>query len=99
MTTPIHISDVTLAAATDGERAAGLVGWVSCTVGHALRLDGITLRRTTDHRLTLSFPARTDRRGRQHPFVRPLDDCARRAFELAVFRALGLDAGGGCDER
>lgn len=95
----LTISGVTLHAAPPEDVRRGLLGWVTCTIADALVLDGITLRRTLEGRLTLSFPARSDRRGRQHPFVRPLDDPTRRAIEAAVFRALGLDGEGGTDGR
>jgi hypothetical protein len=76
-----------LAPSVDQRR--GLLGWCSCRYG-SLILDGISLRRTLDGRLCLSFPARTDRKGRQHPIVRPVDDASRAAFEAAVFDALAL---------
>ena len=84
-----RISRVRFAEAEDSDRRAGLLGWISLQFG-ALQLDGITLRRTQADRLTLSFPARRDRQGREHPYVRPLDDEARRHIESQVFRALGV---------
>ena len=56
----------------------GLLGYVSCTYGR-VRLDGISLRRTRAGRLALSFPARRDADGHNHPIIRPLDDSERRA--------------------
>lgn len=85
------IANVTFKSATAEQARGGLLGWVSCTLDSGLRLDGITLRRTADDRLALSFPARTDRQGQQHPFIRPVDDRTRREIEFQVFRALGLD--------
>ena len=55
-----------------------------------LRLDGLALRRTADGRLSLSFPARRDTAGKQHPYLRPVDDAARRDIEHQIFTALGL---------
>ena len=57
----------------------------------ALALDGVALRRTRDGRRTLSFPARRDRQGRDHPYVRPLSTEARSAIERQVLDALGLE--------
>src|SRR5690606_39105 len=88
MTERVTISDVGFTAASAGDRASGRVGWISCAAGRALRLDGITLRRTADGRVVLSFPARTDRQGRKHPLIRPLTDAARQDLERQVLRAL-----------
>jgi hypothetical protein len=87
----IRISGVRFAAAAGKERQIGLLGWVTCLVNGRLRLDGIAVRRTLEGRLALSFPARRDGEGRQHPLVRPLDDRTRREIERQVFAALGLE--------
>ena len=71
------------------DERTGLVGYISVHYG-ALVIDGITVRRTADGRLTLSFPERRDGRGRRHDIVRPVDDAARRAIEAAVFREATL---------
>jgi hypothetical protein len=83
------MSQVEFVAAPEREAETGLLGWVSFVLGK-LRLDGITVRRTADGRHTLSFPARRDAAGRQHPYVRPLDDGVRREIEHQVFSALGF---------
>lgn len=92
MTGAASVSDVRLTRASSSLEGRGLLGWVSCTYGD-LALDGISLRRTHDGRVTLSFPARRARGGREHPYVRPLDDPTRRAIERQVLAALGLGAG------
>ena len=94
MSSPLEVTDVSLHSARPDEAAVGLLGWVSCTVNSSLRLDGITLRRTMDGRLTLSFPARRDRSGREQPYIRPLDRVARREVEYQILRALGLQEAG-----
>ena len=86
----LRISDVHFTAASPAQVQAGLLGFVGCTLNSSLRLDGIALRRTADGRVALSFPARRDASGRQHFYVRPLDDRARREIEHHVFNALGL---------
>ncbi|MBK8980672.1 MAG: hypothetical protein IPM29_32620 [Planctomycetes bacterium] len=77
--------------ASDQDIRTGLLGFLSVFIG-PLVLDGITLRRTASGRLTLSFPARTDRAGRKHSYFRPADDAARVAIEAAIFEALGIGA-------
>lgn len=90
MTRP-NVTGVGFVAASRSDTRTGLLGYVSCVVGDLLLLDGITLRRTADGRLTLSYPARRDSAGRQHPYVRPLDDDARRELERQIFAKLGAD--------
>ena len=75
-------------SAPDADVARGLLGWLSVEVERALILDGITVRRTSDDRVVLSFPERRDSRGRRHAIVRPVDDDARRAIEHQIFDAL-----------
>jgi DNA-binding cell septation regulator SpoVG len=87
---PISISNVRFTAASPEDAVGGLLGYVSATLNESLALDGLTLRRTADGRLTISFPARRDSTGRQRFFLRPLDDAARREIEVQVFRALGF---------
>jgi hypothetical protein len=86
--------------ASDEEIRTGLLGYVSVFVGDLI-VDCVTLRRTTDGRFALSWPARTDRGGRRHPTVRPVDDEARRAIEREIFGQLAehvaADANGGGD--
>ena len=82
------VSDVRFVEATEADRAAGLLGWVSCRYGD-LVLDGNALRRTLDGRYLLTFPSKKVR-GREWPYIRPVDDQARRRIERAVFEALGL---------
>lgn len=83
------IADLRFTASNDADSARGLLGFVSFALG-PVRLDGVTVRRTRDGRLTLSFPVRRDADGRAHALVRPLDDEARRSLEAQVFAALDL---------
>lgn len=69
--------------------ATGLLGWVSFVWG-GIRLDGVSVRRTAEGELTLSYPLREDRRGRTHPTFRPISDEVRREIEEQVFSQLGL---------
>lgn len=86
----IAITNIHFAAASKPEVETGLLGYVTATFNGALRVDGVALRRTINGRLALSFPARRDSMGNQHPFIAPIDDAARRDIETQVFSALGL---------
>tara|TARA_R110002096_G_scaffold70812_1_gene169536 strand:- start:1 stop:279 length:279 start_codon:yes stop_codon:yes gene_type:complete len=77
---------------SDKDVRSGLLGFVSVFYGD-LVLDGITVRRTADGRLTLSFPQRRDGRGRSHPLFRPVDDDARLRIEKAIFDAATIAQG------
>lgn len=90
MSPDLRLSEVRFSPAPTSDVAAGLLGFVTCVVNGALRLDGLGLRRTRAGELRLSWPAREDAAGRRHAVVRPITDGARRALEAEVFRALGL---------
>ncbi|MFO1053972.1 MAG: hypothetical protein U1F36_17280 [Planctomycetota bacterium] len=95
--TALTLSSVRFTRGSDQDVRAGLLGFVEFTIGERLRIDGVTVRRTRDGRLALSFPARRDRAGVDHPFIRPIDDATRRLLESAVFEALGIEPNGGRD--
>lgn len=90
MNDKLTIDQIELKVAGPKLAETGLLGWLTCRVNRALQLDGVALRRTATGRFTLSFPERTDSRGRRHPFVRPIDNDVREAIEEQVFAALGL---------
>lgn len=79
---------LTWVKAGEAEIRTGLLGWICVEYG-VLVLDGICLRRTADRRLALSFPARVDRAGRKHSYLRPVDDAARQAIEAEILWQLG----------
>jgi DNA-binding cell septation regulator SpoVG len=83
------ITGIRFTPSSDVDRERGLLGFIRCVIDGRLVLDGITLRRTLDNRLTLSFPEREDGLGRRHPIIRPVDDEARRAIEAAILGSLG----------
>jgi DNA-binding cell septation regulator SpoVG len=89
------ITSVTLTPASADLISRGLLGWITCTLDHSLVLDGIALRRTRTGRLALSWPARRDGAGRDHPVVRPLHDHARHLLEQQILGQLGGDVRGG----
>ncbi|MGB3968367.1 MAG: hypothetical protein WBO45_16650 [Planctomycetota bacterium] len=74
--------------ASDADIKTGLLGFISVEHGPWI-FDGICLRRTSDGRFVLSFPARTDRAGRKHAFVRPADDETRKSIERKILGQLG----------
>lgn len=74
--------------ATDAEERSGLIGYLRVASG-SLVIDGVTLRRTAAGRFALSFPERTDRSGRRHAIVRPVDQAAREAIERELLGQLG----------
>ncbi len=73
----------------DDERQ-GLLGFLSVACGPWI-FDGITLRRTADGRLAISFPARSDRSGRKHAFIRPVDNATREAIERELLGQLARE--------
>ena len=81
------ITAVRFTPSSDAEAERGLLAYVKINFG-PLVLDGVTLRRHADGRLGLTYPERTDRAGRRHPLVRPVDDAARREIEEQVLREL-----------
>ena len=74
--------------ASDDDVKSGLLGFISVEFGPWI-FDGICLRRSADGRFVLSFPARTDRAGRKHSYIRPVHDEARKAIEREILGQLG----------
>ncbi len=87
----MYVGDVHFIAATPSQEADGLVGWVRFTLNGIVHLDGVMLRRSVAGHLALSFPARRDRTGREHKFVRPVSAEVSREIECQVIKALGFD--------
>lgn len=73
---------------SDDDVRSGLLGFLSVFVGDLI-IDGITLRKTAEGRLTISFPQRQSRSGQRRAIVRPVDDAARRAVEAEILGQLG----------
>lgn len=83
-----RLTSVRFTGGTDRDLASGLLGYVSLVVGDAVRLDGLTLRRNRSGGVSLSYPARTDGRGRKHPLVAPVDEQVRAEFEREILAKL-----------
>lgn len=87
----LQIDNVRFTSASPEQVQAGILGFVRCTLNNSLVLDGLLLRRTRHNKRTLSFPYRRDATGRQHFYLRPLDDRSRRDIEKQVFAALAIE--------
>ena len=87
------VSSVRFTPAGDADRRTGLLGWVGCVVG-GFRLDGLAVRRMCNGQLSLTYPARRDRRGNEHTFVLPVGREARQDFERQILAAIDLTWGG-----
>jgi len=90
MAADLRISEIRYSPASAVDISSGLLGFASFLLNDAVRVDGVAVRRRLDGALTLAWPARTDRDGKRHPYLRPIDDDARRDLERQVFTALGL---------
>ena len=88
--TGLHVTDAHLTPAHHRDRDTGLLGYVEFVLSGTLAIDGVTLRRSADGALYIAFPARTDRAGDRHPYIRPLGEAVRRDVEGQVLRALRL---------
>ncbi|HEX5010794.1 MAG TPA: hypothetical protein VFY71_10355 [Planctomycetota bacterium] len=91
MAPDLHVAEVRFVPAGVEDAERGLLGYVACVVNGALKVDGLTLRRTLAGELRLSWPSRTDRAGQRHPLVHPVSDEARREVERQVYAALRLE--------
>lgn len=85
----IIVSEVRFTAAPQGDVDSGLLGFVDFVLNGSIRLSNISLRRTRDGRLALSYPLRRDSVGHDHFVVRPIHDEAREQLERQIIGALG----------
>ncbi|MEE9394452.1 MAG: hypothetical protein V3W41_18305 [Planctomycetota bacterium] len=86
--TEIRVDRVRFNRASEEFQNDGLLGWVSFVLNGTMALDGVMVRRTREGRITVSFPARRDRSGYDHPYIRPLGSTARRETETQLLAAL-----------
>ena len=89
----LRITSIAFTTASAAHVQTGLIGWINFVLNDTLLVDGVTLRRTVDGKLTLSFPERRDTRGRKHSILRPVDDDARRDIERQIFDQLCIEQG------
>ena len=78
----------TWVAASEAETRTGMCGYLSIIYGPWI-FDGLVLRKTAAGRYAISFPARTDRDGRKHSYIRPASDEVRKAIEAELLWQLG----------
>jgi len=90
MRDPLLVTDVRMLEASPAEVRRGLLGFITCTLGGRILLDGLTLRRSRAGRLYVSFPRPRDAYGRERAVVRPLNASAQREIEAQTFLALGI---------
>jgi DNA-binding cell septation regulator SpoVG len=88
---PLRITDIRLLPGSLRDAASGLLGYVQFTLCDAVRVDGVTLRRTRDGRLALSYPRRRGREGCDYHYLRPVDDATRVVIEEQVLAQLDLE--------
>ena len=91
MNTILRITDVLQTPGNDNDIRSGLLAFLCATINGRIRIDGMTLRRTANGRLMVSFPSRRDSAGRHHPIIEPLDQATRLDLEQQIFAFLGVD--------
>lgn len=87
-----RVLDLRATAALPNDVARGLLAYVSFTVC-GLRIDGITLRRTRNGALTLSFPTRKKSGGQPRQIVRPVSSEIRDSLMRRTLAELQLPNG------
>lgn len=85
-----RVTNVRFTPATCRDVRSGLLGFVSFLLGGCMHVDGVSVRKTAAGRTTLTFPARRDSRGQDHPYLRPVDQQTRISIESQIFASLGL---------
>lgn len=91
--TPLALRITAFRPADRAERQSGLLGYLVLEIEGLIVLEAVTLRRTRNGTLHLSFPERFDAQGHRHPIVRPRNRDARRGIEKLVFEQLNLAHG------
>ena len=84
----LSVTDVRFVPADAEHQATGLLGWISFTLGRCVRIEDVTLRRTREGRLSLSYPGKRVRKDKIRHAVRPVSDRVRRDIEHQVFSKL-----------
>jgi hypothetical protein len=82
-----HIGEIRFHRADQAHGETGILGWITVQLDSA-QVDGVTLRRTREGELTLSFPERRDRTGHRYPTVRPLGRAERHEIEAPLLARL-----------
>ncbi len=77
------VTNIVITLGSPADRDAGLLAFVRCIYGE-FELDGIAIRRTTDGKIIVTFPARSWNGCRRKYFITPRSAPARREFEEAI---------------
>ncbi|MBL8841962.1 MAG: hypothetical protein JNL90_10610 [Planctomycetes bacterium] len=91
MTPAVVVTSLIFTPSDAASAATGRLGWLEFDVG-PLHITDVQVRKSANGRVYLSFSRfrRVDRRGREHFALRPANDDARLALEIAVITALRL---------
>lgn len=89
--TRIEITEVRFSASSSSDQARGMLGWIGFLIDGWLRVDAATLRRSRSGELYVAYPARSDAQGRQHYFLHPISDTARREVQCQVLKAIAAE--------
>ena len=82
----ITISDVKVRVVDHG--TDGLLGWASCIIAGAIKLDNIAIRRSRDGSLFLTYPAKRTANGDRYNYYNPISVEAANAVQDAVLTRL-----------
>jgi hypothetical protein len=88
MSADLRTRDIRFAAARPDLRSKGLLGWVCCSLGGNVQLDGLALRRTTGGKYRISFPRRVGANGVELNYIKPFSKGVRDAIEDQVIGEL-----------
>ena len=84
----LKVTEVDFMPANAAARATGLLGYARVVLNDWITVEGVTVRRTREGRLVLSFPIRTDQRGARHGVAYPANRLARDSIEGQVIARL-----------
>lgn len=71
------------------QKEKGLLGWVSFDVLEMFRFNAVAVRENKANVVSLSYPANVSSSGKQHHYVRPLNDEVRIRVEDEILGTLG----------
>ncbi len=77
------VTSIVITLGSPADQATGLLAFVSCTYG-GIEIDGLAIRRTTDGRIIVTFPAKSRNRCGRRYFVTPRSAPVRLEFETAI---------------
>ena len=94
MDSTLHIRWIRFTDSSARERRDGLLAYVHVAFD-AFTADSITVRRTRDGRLVVSYPERPSKHSKRgHPYFLPIDPAAREALAKEILAAYRQRQGG-----